>query len=135
MRHPCLTVPLVVAGLVVLTGCSTSQVFDLVLVVRNKADGRPLQGVTASLDTLGRQQEGEEFPVVGSTDSEGRLVHELGVSPYPPYEGRRWMLRVRKDGFVTVEQDIRPDPLPSRERDVKFPLPVTVEMQPARGPR
>jgi 5-hydroxyisourate hydrolase-like protein (transthyretin family) len=81
MRHPYCTVPLVITAVVLLTGCSTAQTFQLLVTVLNKADGKPLAGAKVSLDTLGVEERKLDLDYGwlndAKTDDGGKFSYDL----------------------------------------------------------
>jgi hypothetical protein len=158
MRHPIRTTLLVVAAVVLLTGCTTSQDFRLVLLVLDKESGRPIPIARIELDDQVNEERKEDYSrleepnplaVVNddgkaeqeqreyrwrapATDGEGKLEYGFRVSPYPPYE-RPWYLRVVKKGYEPVVIDIHPYPEPAATRG-RISQPVIVEMTPKKKP-
>jgi hypothetical protein len=136
MRHPYRTVSLVVVTLVLLTGCSVSYPFQLLLTVKNADDGTPVEGVTVVLDTTNADEDRLQFdrgsyPSPSSdrqTDAEGRLTFTFQINN-EPHRYAYWFLKLRKDGFEPAVVDIRPNPVPKNHRETT-PLPVVVEMKP-----
>jgi hypothetical protein len=135
MRHRCRTVLLSVAAVVLLTSCSTSQAFHLLVTVLT-ADGTPVAGAKVLLDTQGVEERKLDpeygWPHDGATDAQGRFAHDFSVSPYPS-DDPRWYLKVSKDGFETVVIDIKPDPQPEKSRE-RIELTRTVELRPKPPP-
>ena len=123
--------PLLVVAVVLLTGCSWSYKFRLLLTVKNADDGTPVQGVTAVLDDPvladERKQDLNAGSRLGTTDAGGELTHDFirnGSGWSDP-----WYLKLKKEGFEPQVIDINPrkDGLKSGEPN---PLPIAVEMKP-----
>ena len=138
MRHLYRTLFLVFTAVVLLTGCSTSHTFQLLLLVRNKADGTPLSGVNLNLSTNWGNEEHKLDTIYGewnpspTTDAAGRFTRNFMVSPYPS-DHPHWYLKLTKEGFEPMAVDIKPSPQP-RKHDGITPLNVEVEMQPMKQP-
>lgn len=123
-------------AVILLTGCSWSQVFRLSLTVVDKTDGKSIPGAKVVVDASEINEERKNDPVPQDTENQtnemGRLGYEFSISGYTPTNsgGRRWYLKVRKEGYEPVVIDIKPDPPPPRNRD-RQPIPLTakVEMQ------
>ena len=131
MRHPIRTIALAAVATILLTGCSISYPFQLLLTVENEDGGQPLEDVTIVLDTtdaddnMTQTDYGVHFR--GTTDSSGGLTHDFHITQAPDFY-KHWYLKLQKDGFEPVVVDIRPDPVPnSRDRT---PIPVAVKMKP-----
>jgi hypothetical protein len=123
----------VIAAVVLLTGCSWSQVFRLSLTVVNRTNGTPIAGAVVDVDTFATNEEGKNDPVPETgyqTNEAGRLDYDFSISGYTPTSSGadRWYLKVRKDGYEPVVVDIKPPP--ERKKDGPIPLAVTVEMRP-----
>ena len=135
MRHPIRTIALAAIAVVLLTGCSISYPFQLLLTVENEDDGQPLEGVTVVLKTTSgdanRLGMDNGSQLGDATDSTGRFTHEFQIMNSPDND-KHWYLKLQKEGFETVVVDIRPDPVPS-SRD-RTPIPVTVKMKPLPPP-
>jgi hypothetical protein len=140
MGYPFRTTALVIAAVVLLTGCSWSQVFRLSLTVVDKTDGAPVPGAKVVVDTFLTNEERKTDPVPPETelqtDAAGRLEYDFSISGYTPTASGadRWYLKVRKEGYEPVVIDIKPNPAPERGRDKPLPLAVKVEMQPVKPP-
>ena len=132
MRHPYRTVLLVIAAVVLLTGCSTSHTFRLLLEVKNADDGQPVEGVTAVLDTVLSEDRKHGMDVgsaIGKTDAEGKVTHEFKIAGYTRDSSYPWYLKLQKEGFEPQVIDINPrQDFPEGEKTM--PLPVTVRMRP-----
>ena len=132
MRHPYRTAALAFAAVTLLTGCSWSCTFNLLLTVINADDGKPVPGVTVVLDTYSlaedRKQDLDAGGQIGSTDGQGQLTHEFSISGYTSSEGP-WFLKLRKEGFEPVVKDISPHK-EAKKGGERNPLPVNVEMKP-----
>jgi hypothetical protein len=130
MRHPYRTVPLVVAAVVLLTGCSYSYPIQLLLTVKNADDGKPVEGVTGVLDTLAVEERKQDLDYGSSfsnrTNADGLLTHEF-TAGNTDHKGP-WYLKLQKDGFEPLVIAIRPSPVPKSGEQT--PVPVTVEMKP-----
>ena len=131
MRHPIRTIALAAVATVMLTGCSISYPFQLLLTVENEDGGQPVEGVTVALDTTDENADKLRldygFRCRGTTDSSGRLTDDFQIEG-SPNAYKHWHLKLQKDGFEPVVVDIRPDPVPnSRDRT---PIPVAVKMKP-----
>jgi hypothetical protein len=139
MSHPFRTTSLVIAAVVLLTGCSWSQVFQLNLTVVDKTDGTPIPSALVVVDTSLTNEERRNDPVTTETgfqtDKAGRLEYDFSISGYTPtHSGAdRWYLKVSREGYEPVVIDIKPQPPPER-REGKIPLTVKVEMRPAKNP-
>ena len=139
MSHPFRTTSLVIAAVVLLTGCSWSQVFQLSLTVVDKTDGTPIPSALVVVDTSLTNEERRNDPVTTETgfqtDKAGRLEYDFSISGYTPaHSGAdRWYLKVSKEGYEPVVIDVKPKPPPER-REGKIPLTVKVEMRPANPP-
>jgi hypothetical protein len=71
--------------LVAVSGCSKGYYYHLKCVVRSAADGKPLKGVKAVVDTDGHKDDfshGDE--VDEPSDADGRLWHKFYVSMGSP---------------------------------------------------
>ena len=131
MRHPCRTVPLVAVAVVLLTGCSRSFPYQLLLTVRDADTGASAEGVSVILDAsiLAEERKAnmeEGYHAVGATDKEGQFAQEVRVNSYPQ-ETNCWYLKLRKDGFEPLTVTIKP---PEPRSGEVVPLPVTVELKP-----
>ena len=131
MRHPYRTTAITLATVALLTGCSWSCTFNLLLTVRNADDGKPMPGVTVRLDTISyaveQKQELDAGQQIGSTDGQGQLTHEFRISGYTP-SGGPWFLKLRKEGFEPVVIDINPRK-EAKKGGERNPLPVDVQMK------
>lgn len=130
MRYPRRTIALAAAAVVLLTGCSTSHAFRLLLTVTNADDGTPVQGATVVLDTSqseARMHDLAHGSQIGPTDAAGKLTHDFSFGGYTKRTGP-WYLKVQKEGFEPRVIDISP------RTDAKSgepnPLPVAVELKP-----
>src|SRR5579872_2102643 len=136
MSHQLRTTFLVIVAVVLLTGCSWSQVFRISLTVVDKTDSKPITGAQAEVDTSYSSDERKNDPVPPGTghqtDVAGSLDFDVSISGYTPTSsgGERWYLKVRKEGYEPVVIDIKPKPAPERNKDGPIPLNVKVEMQP-----
>ena len=132
MRHPYRTVPIVVATVVLLTGCSVSYPFQLLLTVKNAEDGQPIEGVTGYFGQSNEDEPNAQFeygfPLRQETNAEGRLTYDFQVSGSPDHYAH-WYLKLRKDGFTPLVIDVRPGVVP-KNNDPKTPIPVVVKMEP-----
>lgn len=130
MRHRYRTIGLAIATIVLLSGCSWSNTFQLLLTVTSADDKQPVGGVAAVLDTLGaveeRKQQLDAGSPIGTTDAAGQLRHNFTISGYTSNSGP-WYLKLQKEGFEPLIIDISPK-RSVNEREV--PLPVTAEMKP-----
>ena len=131
MRHPIRTIALAAIATILLTGCSVSYPFQLLLKVETEDDGQPLEGVTVVLDTTSeyadkwRMDHGFHHGV--PTDASGRVVLDFQITQAPDIY-KHWFLKLQKDGYESTVIDIRPNPVPnSRDRT---PIPITVKMKP-----
>jgi hypothetical protein len=113
-------------------GCTKSYPFELVCVIRSAADGTPLSGVRALLDTSGRADQ----PDVGiptnqpTTDAAGRVTDEFSAYPIDFDPGRpAWLLKLDRDGFHSEVVDIKPAAAPEKLGS-KSMLYVVVYMRP-----
>jgi hypothetical protein len=134
MRHPYRTVSLVVVTLVLLTGCSTSHTFQLLLTVKNAETGESVPGAKVVLDagTLSGDRKGDMeagHHALGSTNEDGQFSYDVFISPYPS-DVPHWFLKLQKDGFEPLVIDIKPASQPRKRDGEKVPLPVVVEMKP-----
>jgi hypothetical protein len=141
IRHPYRTFLLTITCILLLTGCSTIQHFDLVVTVLNKGDGSPVSGAKVKIDTSGNEKNKEDYTYGrwsfnDKTDEDGKVAYEgegfddFWVSPYPS-DLPHWYLKVSKEGFESLLIDIKPSPQPPRTAsDKRLPLHVTVEMRP-----
>jgi hypothetical protein len=111
MRHPYRTVGLTIAAVVLLTGCSNSYTFNLLLTVTNQDDGQPVEGVTVVLDTAINAEEQKQKLDAGSlldaTSAEGKLTHRFNYAGYFRTSGP-WYLKLQKEGFVSQVIDVSP---------------------------
>jgi hypothetical protein len=133
MRHPYRTTFLIVSTIILLTGCSTSQTFQLILSVRNKTDGKPVSDVQVTIDTLGIEERKFDMDYGwprATTDADGRLSQDFMVSPYPN-DRYHWYLRVSKEGFEPLVIDIKPATQPPKTTEAS-PLKVDVELEPIK---
>lgn len=130
MRHPYRTMSLVVASVVLLTGCSMSHKYTLILTVLDAETGEPVEGAIVVIDIQGdekRKHNHDDSTSIPPTDKEGRLTYELRAAHYD-FRNPAWYLKVRKYGYEPVVIDIKPEKEPD-SYDVR-PLPVTVRMKP-----
>jgi hypothetical protein len=133
MRHPYRTAAVAFAAVVLLTGCSWSCTFDLLLTVTNADDGNPVSDVSAVLDTSpGHADERKNDPdagdQLGTTNADGKLAHDFTISGYTSSDGP-WYLKLRKEGFEPVILDISPRKTAKKGRELN-PLPVAIRMKP-----
>jgi hypothetical protein len=129
VRHSRRSLLLILSAVVFLPGCSTLQLFQLLLEVRNE-NGKPLPGVSIKLDTLGNEERklDVEYGIQsGITDEEGRITLDFMVSPYSS-DSPHWYLKLTKEGFETAVIDIKPYPQPVKVQE-RIPLNVMVEMK------
>jgi hypothetical protein len=134
MRHPYRSVGLATVA-IVLTSCSVSYPFELLLTVKNTEDGTPIEGVSVVLDPTNTTESKDDFKQGNypspthrrETNADGQLSVYFQFNSRHDV-GRFWWLKLRKEGFEPTVIDIRPDPVPeSTQRTV---LPVTVQMKP-----
>jgi len=130
---------MVIGAVVLLTGCSWSQVFRLSVTVVDKADGKPIPGAEVLVDAFVTNEERKDEPIPEGwggvrTDEAGRLDTDFSISGYTPTSsgGDRWYLKVRKEGYEPVVIDIKPNPPPERNKEGPIPLTAKVEMQRVR---
>ena len=132
MRHPYRTVSLVVVAVVLLTGCSTSHTFRLLLTVKSADTGEPVEGAIPvlheSVDDERKNDMEYGWHHFEPTDATGRVTVEFKVSGYTSSSTSRWYLKIRKDGFEPQVIDINPR-VQVKAGEVT-PLPVTVELKP-----
>ena len=89
MRHPIRTIALAAVATILLTGCSISYPFQLLLTVENEDGGQPLEDVTIVLDTtdaddnMTQTDYGVHFR--GTTDSSGGLTHDFHITQAPDF--------------------------------------------------
>lgn len=115
------------AFLVPASGCTLEYRYELSCFVQNAADGKPLSGVLALLDTDGRADDLTKGRTgARPTDAEGRLTHEFILISQPGT--KRWYLKLEKDGFEPLVIDITPAaPLASGHKN---PQSVVGQMRP-----
>jgi hypothetical protein len=121
----------VALGLLSSLGCTKGYHYELSCTVKSAADGKPLPGVKAILDTWGKESDlsyGE--PVDQPTDAEGRLADKFFVNITAFDPGRpRWYLKLQKEGFVPEVVDVKPASRPEKTGSTT-PLIVVVYMRP-----
>ncbi|SRR6266545_4999334 len=86
MRHPSRTALIAFTVVVLLTGCSWSQVFRLSLTVVDKDTGKPIPGAKVDVDasSLNEERKNEQVDTGRQTDEAGRLDYDFSISGYPP---------------------------------------------------
>jgi hypothetical protein len=118
-------------AIVLLTGCSWSRSFSLLLTVENANDGQPVPDVSAVLDTRAMADERKGDPDEGTrllpTDAVRKLTFDFNIGGYTKSDGP-WYLKIRKDGFEPQEVDISPHV--EVKNGERYPLPVTVRIKP-----
>ena len=130
MRYPIRTLALAAVAVTLLTGCSVSYPFQLVLMVVSDEDGRPIEGATVVLDTTdtveheGKMDYGQGS---GKSDAGGQLLHDFSISQAPDRYAH-WYLKIQHPDFEPVVIDIRPNPVPKSNE--KIQIPVSVKMKP-----
>jgi hypothetical protein len=135
MQRGLLLLPVVLALLSAL-GCTKGYHYELSCVVKNVADGKPLPGVKAILDTFGEQSDlSYGQPVDQPTDAEGRLTDNFFVTIIAFDPGRpRWYLKLQKEGFFPEVVDIKPALRPEKTGSTT-PLIVVVYLRPKEQQR
>ena len=98
MSHPLRTTFLFIVAIVFLTGCSTSQVFQLILTVVDKSDGKPITAARVVVDTGTTNEEMKNDPIPPETslqtDEAGRVDYNILINGYSPRssDGDGWYL-------------------------------------------
>ena len=135
MRNPFRTITLAAAAILLLTGCSYSYPFQLLLTVKDAETGKPLEGVTGVLDTTDREEAKYQmesgFSLRRETGAGGGLMHDFQITNKPD-QYRHWFLKLRKEGYEPTVVDIRPDPVP--ETKERISIPIAVKMKPLVPP-
>lgn len=133
MRHPGRAIALAAIAVVLLTGCSWSCSFRLLLTVENAADGTPLPEATAVLDTgtLAEERKGDpdEGSLLAPTNDAGQLTFDFNSAGYTSTTGP-WYLKVRKEGFEPQVIDVSPHVEVKSGGKERHPLPVTIRLKP-----
>lgn len=113
MRSRCLTLGPFAAAVLLLSGCSYSYDFHVLVSVLG-ADGKPLGGATVRLDTMGNEERKLDLehgvPQGAAEDGVGRFPIDFSVSDAAGEHRGPWYLKVSKEGFEPVVVDIHPDP-------------------------
>lgn len=133
-----LTASVFVVGLLLcVTGCSGYYHFNLFCEVRNAADYAPLEGVHAVLDEYGQLDRMDDLEPLGEVSGpDGVLYHRIKVASVPTEDGRRWLLKLTKDGFHPEVVDITPSQQPKGWGEANaVALPVQVKLRPVAEKR
>jgi hypothetical protein len=129
MQRGLLLVPVALALFSAL-GCTKGYDFELSCIVKSAADGKPLAGVKAILDTFGEDDLSSGSPMDQPTDREGRLTGRFFVTriEFDPLQPR-WHLKLQKEGFFPEVIDIKPASKPEQMGNTT-PLIVVAYMRP-----
>ena len=87
MRSPIRTIAVAVAAIILLTGCSVSYPFQLLLNVKDAESGQPLEGVTGVFHTTDHEEKKADFdsgpPLGTKTSAGGGLMHDFQIIEKP----------------------------------------------------
>ena len=135
MRNPIRTIAVAATAITLLSGCSYSYPFQLLLTVKDAETGNPIEGVTGVLhmtEDVEHKYRMESGSSLGQeTGAGGGLMHDFQIRNKPD-QYRHWYLKLRKEGYEPLVVDIRPDPVP--ETHDRTPVPVAVKMKPLVPP-